>query len=350
MNRTLEILSNGITQGLHTCAQIYVWRDGNQIINTAIGSDTNGNPITIEHRLLWMSGGKPLAAIAVMQLVEKNLLSLDTRVSQIIPEFAAGNKDPITLKQLLTHTAGFRGPLNSFTPGPIEEILKRIFALRLEPNWVPGEKAGYHVASSWFVLGEIIRRLDGRSFNRYVREEIFGRLGLNGAFVGMKELDVSQLDVLVTPDFPGNQVVDAWTIPRPPANARGPIDHLGKIYVSLLSGDGKLLRPETVKLMIHRHRDGMFDETFKQTIDWGLGFKLDSKCFNQTDQYGYGSHASDQTFGHSGNQCSCAFGDPKYQLAVAWCVNGMPGEARHQVRQNQINTAIYEDLSLANSK
>jgi CubicO group peptidase (beta-lactamase class C family) len=62
--------------------------------------------------------------------------------------------------------------------------------------------------------------------------------------------------------------------------------------------------------------------------------------------YGYGRKASPNTFGHSGNQSSCAFADPVHRLAVAWLTNGMPGERRSQQRQRAINNAIYEDLGL----
>jgi hypothetical protein len=63
--------------------------------------------------------------------------------------------------------------------------------------------------------------------------------------------------------------------------------------------------------------------------------------------YGYGRAATRETFGHSGNQSSCAFADPGRQLVVAWCCNGMPGERKHQQRQREINNAIYQDLGFA---
>jgi CubicO group peptidase (beta-lactamase class C family) len=62
--------------------------------------------------------------------------------------------------------------------------------------------------------------------------------------------------------------------------------------------------------------------------------------------YSFGRHASTDTFGHSGNQASCAFADPKNRLVVAWACNGMPGERKHQQRQRAINNSIYEDLGL----
>ncbi len=348
MQQTIQIIQRGIDEGLHPGAQLFVSKKGTPPIALAFGiARPDGTPMSTNTRMVWMSGGKPLTAIAMMQQIERGKATLDTRVCDLVPAFAVSGKDKITIRHLLTHTAGFRGPLNSFTPGPWEAIIDRCCQLRQEPNWIAGEKAGYHVASSWFILGELVRILDGRAIDRYVREEVFDRVGAEDCSIGMDASEVRDDDALVVPDFAGNQIVDAWTVPRPPANARGPIAGLGKIYQSLLDHDGKLVAPETSRMMIQRHREGMFDETFKQVTDWGLGFKLDSKRYGVPEQYGYGTHASNQTFGHSGNQCSCAFADPQHDLVVAWCVNGMPGEVRHQKRQLEINTAIYNDLQLA---
>jgi CubicO group peptidase (beta-lactamase class C family) len=98
--------------------------------------------------------------------------------------------------------------------------------------------------------------------------------------------------------------------------------------------------------MVARHRADMLDHTFKHIIDFGLGFLINSAQYGaETVPYGYGRHASRRTFGHSGNQTSCAFCDPARKLVAAWVCNGTPGEARHQQRQRAINDAIYEDLN-----
>lgn len=349
MRRTIQQIRQGIEQGLHPGMQIFIWHRGQVVIDNAYGNARPGVELTPESRMLWMSAGKPVTAVAVMQLVQRGLLDLKTRISELIPEFAQNGKQSVTVFHLLTHTAGFRGPLNSFTPGTWDQIIQRCCSLRQEPGWVPGEKAGYHVASSWFILGEIVRRVDGRSIDLYVRESVFAPVGATDCWIGIPESEVNKNDALVEPDFPGNQVVDAWTTPRPPANARGPIRQLGQWYVSLLQQDGRLLAPDLVSEMTRRQRAGMFDETFKQIVDWGLGFKLDSKRYGSIESYGYGPYASETTFGHSGNQCSCAFADPENELVVAWCANGMPGEERHQTRQQAIHQAIYEDLGLTSA-
>jgi CubicO group peptidase (beta-lactamase class C family) len=412
--RTHAVLQAGIDSGLHPGAQVYVSMDGQVIVDGAMGLARPDVAMTRDTLTLWMSAGKPVTAVAVMQLVDRGLISLHTKVADVIPEFGVNGKGPITLWHILTHTAGFRGPLNNFTPGTWEEILQRVYALRQEPGWVPGEKAGYHIGSSWFVLGELVRKLDGRSIDRYVREAIFAKLGEHDAYVGLPEavFDTRGQEIALmyvtekepTTDWPGNSR-EANTLPRPGANARGSIRALGRIYADLLKsiesaednspplagmagaggigndegfrkkdestsslipypsslppgphpnplpeGEGtgtSLLTSHSAKALASRQRVGMIDHTFKQVLDWGLGVMIDSKQYAGEHQYGFGPHASADTFGHSGNQSSCAFCDPKHKLVVAWTCNGMPGEVKHQARASAINRAIYEDLGLA---
>lgn len=349
MQKTFAEFSRQIADGLHPGGQIVVRRYGKTLADHAFGHARPGIAMTPDTVQLWMSAGKPLAAVAILQQVAAGRITLDTRVADVLPAFGLHGKAAITLRHLLTHTAGFRGPLNNFAPGPWEAILSRVYALKQEPGWTPGDKAGYHVASSWFVIGELVRKLDGRSFDVYVRDQVLRKVGADDSSVGLLMAEVDALGdrlAVVEPDFPGNSP-DASVVPRPGANARGPMRDLAAFYESLLNHDERLLPAELSKQMVARQRENLFDETFKQTVDWGWGLKLDSKRYGQQETYGYGPHASDHTFGHSGNQCACAFADPAHGLVVAWCVNGMPGEPKHQARQNAIHKAVYEDLGLA---
>jgi CubicO group peptidase (beta-lactamase class C family) len=149
---------------------------------------------------------------------------------------------------------------------------------------------------------------------------------------------------------------DWSTRPRPGGNCMGPMRELVKFYEMLLRGgttaDGEqLLQPETVKLITARQRIGLFDQTFKAHVDWGYGFVLNSAHLAREQNaalmpYGYGDHASRETFGHGGAQSSVGFADPSHDLAVGICFNGMPGEIKHQRRMHAVLTALYEDLGL----
>ena len=121
---------------------------------------------------------------------------------------------------------------------------------------------------------------------------------------------------------------------------------LGKPLLALFGGVQSFSYVDLVAGSI-RFRFGMFDETFRHVMDWGLGFIVDSKRYGpETVPYGFGPHASSRTFGHGGAESSIGFADPEAGLVVAWVANGMPGEARHNRRNRAINAAIYEDLGL----
>ena len=99
--------------------------------------------------------------------------------------------------------------------------------------------------------------------------------------------------------------------------------------------------------MTARHRVGMYDQTFRHVVDFGLGFIVNSAMYGvDTVPYGYGPHASPRAFGHSGAQSSVGMADPEHGLVIAVAFNGMPGEARHHARIREVLAAIYEDLGL----
>jgi CubicO group peptidase (beta-lactamase class C family) len=356
MNRTTAVLQQGVDQGLHPGAQICVIRRGEIVLNAAFGEARPGVKTATDSLVLWMSSGKPVTAIAILQLVEEGRLTLDTRVAEVIPEFGAGGKEAVTVRHCLLHTAGFRGPLSNFSLGPWEAILDRVYALRQEPDWTPGEKAGYHVGSSWFALGEIVARLDGEPFDRAIRRRVFNRIAAADAYIGLpvetaalygdRIAQTWQTDATPATPHAANEL-DGYSVSRPGANLIAPARQVAELYVSLLNRDGRLLKRETIDAMTARQRQGMYDLTFKRVLDWGYGLKLDSKRHGPDETYGYGPHASDATFGHAGHQCSCAFADPAHDLIAAWTCTGMPGEAAHHQRQLAINAAVYEDLGLA---
>ena len=356
--RTQTAMESGVRDGTHPGAQLCVVRRGEMLIDRAFGVACEGTPMQSDSIMLWFSAGKPLTAAAMGQLVERDRLSWDMRVSEVIPEFAQNGKEAVTVRHLLTHTAGLRN-LDSGTSADTEEKLAWICAQPLEPNWVPGERAGYHIKGSWHLLGEIVRRTSGTTIDNYLRKELFQPLGMNASSLALSKAETVELRdriafVYDTTDGrpqpkEGWNSLEGLTRCRPGGSARGPVRELARFYDALLKGGENVLRPETVKVMTRRQRAGLFDETFQFQMDWGFGFMINSNRDGFQMPYGFGRYASRDTFGHSGNQASCGFADPKHQLAVAWACNGMPGERKHQARQRAINNAIYEDLGIESS-
>jgi CubicO group peptidase (beta-lactamase class C family) len=403
LDRTRAALLRGIEQGLHPGAQLYVSRHGKVVADVALGEARPGVPMTPDTLVLWLSSSKPVGAVAIAQLWERGLLGLDDPIAMHVPEFAQNGKQAITIRHALTHTAGFRLPQVGWPAASWEETIARVCAARLEPRWVPGEKAGYHMSSSWFVLGEIVRRLDGRPFESYVRDEIFLPLGMDDCWIGMpaeryREYAGRQRLAQTWNTEPSSPRPHAWddephvTRCSPGGNGWGPMRQLGRFYGMLLGGgtlEGRrLLLPQTVEALLARHRVGMFDHTFRRVMDWSLGLipnsgpglleTWSSLCAAPATEhlqddpsggaaspdrlvpgeaptlvpaldlpYHYGPHASRRAVGHSGYRSSTAFCDPAHGIAVALAVTGTPADSAHAARFAELSAAIYQDLGLA---
>ncbi len=360
---TREELERGIRDGLQLGGQIYVSRSGGMVADAAFGEVRPGVALTRGHRMLWLSSTKPLAALAVVGLWEAGKLELDDPVARHVPEFAAGGKQGVTIRHLLTHTAGIRMLETGWPGSEWSEIVARVCARKLEPGWVPGRKAGYHLASSWFILGELVRRLSGRPFEVWVRESLLEPIGAVDCWVGMPRERWLEERNRIAPmyaigDGPPREL--PWlgerhlTVCSPGANGVGPLSQLARFYQMLLAGgvlDGRrYLSPQAVEAMVARHRVGLLDHTFKTRLDWGLGVIVNSAHYGDPRApYGYGPHAGPRTFGHSGARSSAAFADPDAGVVVALAVNGLPGDEVHRARFERLTAAIYEDLGLATS-
>jgi CubicO group peptidase (beta-lactamase class C family) len=359
--RVLRVLGEGLREGLHLGAQVYLSRDGAAVADFGVGESAPGISVTPGTLMLWLSSGKPLTAVAIAQQFERGKLDLNDPVTRFIHEFGQHGKNVITISHLLTHTAGFRAADDAPEELGWEETIRRICETPIEPGWVPGQKAAYQSSSSWFILGEIVRRLDGRPYSQYVREEILEPLTMNDSWLGMPPERYHEygdrIGKMYATENGEQKEIGFWSSEagcvgcRPGSSARGPVRELGRFYEGLLkirNGTPGILKPETLQMFTSRQRTGMFDQTFGHALEMGYGFILaPEKQGPVQTSYGYGRHASNETFGHSGAQSSCAFADPKHGLVAAWACNGMPGERLHQRRARALNSAIYEDLNLA---
>ena len=357
LTRTNDLLHAGIERGLHIGAQLYVSLRGETIADVAIGEARPGVPMRADTLMLWLSAGKPVTAVAIAQLWQRGLLELDDCVAQHIPEFAAGGKENVTIRHLRTHTGGFRGMLGKWEDQSWEKIIVAVCAAPLEPRWRVGVDAGYHLGTSWYILGEIIRRLDGRPLEQYVRDEIFLPLGMSDCWIGMPAQQYRAYGDRIgflhdtsgaAPRTSFAQDTEAAAAQcRPGSGARGPARQLGRFYEMLLNRGEKIITSQTADAMTTRQRAGIYDKTFRHTIDFGLGFIIQSNQYGiDTVPYGYGPHASPRTFGHGGARSSSGYCDPEHGLVVACILNGAPTEAQHDARMREINAAIYEDLGL----
>ena len=109
-SEVVETLERQQAEGLHDGAQVYVSRNGEPLLDIAVGeSDPLGAPGRLLERddvMLWYSSGKPVTTTAVLQLWERGRVGLDDPVAEYVDGWGAG-KERVTLRHVLIHTGGF---------------------------------------------------------------------------------------------------------------------------------------------------------------------------------------------------------------------------------------------------
>ncbi|MDP9386763.1 MAG: beta-lactamase family protein [Actinomycetota bacterium] len=357
--RTAAAVRRGLDEGVHMGAQVVVSLAPGRRVGLEVGDAGPGTPVQPDTLWPWLSATKPVSAVAVLQQWERGRLGLDDAVARHVPEFAAAGKAAVTVRHLLTHTVGLAGAAPA-ADDPAA-VLEASYAAPLLEGWVPGRRAAYSPRLGYAVLGEVVRRLDGRAFDAYVSEEVFEPLGMADSWLALPPArraaygarlavlhDTSGAHPQPAPALSGP---DAFASPLASSSGVGPLGDLVRFYEMLLAGGvgegGGVLSAQAVEAMCARHRAGLRDETFGAVIDWGLGVMVNSWHYRRRSApYGYGDHASLRSFGHGGSQSSVAFADPDAGLAAAVAFNGMPGEAAHHRRSQPVLTALYEDLGL----
>lgn len=362
--KTLKVIREGTSRNLHLGVQLYVSLKGEAVVDFALGQNARNQTMTAQVLAPWLSSGKPLTAAAAMQFAEQGRLSLNAPVAHYLPQFADKGKSAVTIAHLLTHTAGLRPVVSGWPHKTWEEIIQKICQSPLRRNWVPGQQAAYDPALSWFILGEVMRVVDGREIDQIVRQDVLEPLGMvdcwmtipkhlhaaYGERIGvLYQLKDDELHVVRGHDM------QACLAPSPGGGMRGPMSQLALFYEMLLndgisSSSTQILKPETIQRMTSRQRVDLLDVTFQHKVDWGYGVIINSNHHGaETVPYGFGRYASENSFGHGGAQSSVAFADPEHQLVVAAMANGCPGEELHNARFRELSSAIYEDLGLVGS-
>lgn len=357
---TRQIIQEGIDNGQHFGAQVSISKDGETLSQFSMGTLDGSTPLTDESIIPWMSCSKMITAVALAKCYEEGDFDFDWKVSQIIPEYACNGKEETTFKDLLTHTCGIRLLKGRWEHKSWDDAIAAICEMPIEPAWKLGESAGYHVATSWMILGEALQRITDENLNDYIVDEILEPCGMYRSFFFIPEVfrmmnhrDIGSLynTFGATPIAITDICYQDSLLVKPGSSAKGPVSELNRFMQMIANGgeiDGtRVLEEETVELISKPYRIGKKDQSFDAIIDWGLGFMFDSKQYQEDYMYSFGPHASEGTFGHNGNQSSACYFDPKHNLVISFAFNGMPGETRHQNRLKAINKAIYEDLDLA---
>jgi CubicO group peptidase (beta-lactamase class C family) len=266
---------------------------------------------------------KPFAAVCALLLVERGSLELDAPVQRYWPEFTA----PATVRHVLSHQAGIVA-LDVPEPASTFYDWDRLCALLAahEPAWEPGTAHGESALFFGHLVGELVRRIDGRSLGRFLADEVCGPRGLD-FHVGLGPAEQERAVDLtgLTPEYraaglagkselfrraignpPGTQdpaVVNsaAWRAAEIPAiNGHGTARAVAGFYAAL----PELLSPGLLAEATTAQCSGR-DLVFGSENAWGLGFGVEGDVYGMGGLGGsYGGFADGYTFafltGHSG--------------------------------------------------
>ncbi len=328
-------MARQIASGLRPTIQVAVDFRGELVFEQARGAGA-----TVDSTYVLWSSTKPLVAVALLQLVEEGRAALDDRVSKHFPEFGTRGKERCTILHLLTHRGGF--------PDSAPETRSALFrvardwndALRfvceMDALWEPGTDRGYHPLSAWFVVGELVQRLDGRPLGDALRARVLEPLGIarDGFCLGRPhDLAAPPLTVRTraAKGAPTEGEAAFWSDPRthasviPGAGGIARARTLAAFYRALLDGgrgmNGEILSPEMTRVATFPHVAGFRDRTMVRDMPWGLGMHLKHALPSVDD---CGTRATPGTFGHGGHfLVNTGFGDPGRDLAVAILSNGL---------------------------
>jgi CubicO group peptidase (beta-lactamase class C family) len=151
--------------------------------------------------LVW-SCTKGATALCAHILVARGRLDLDAPVARCWPEFARAGKEAVTVRMVLCHEAGLPVLRRPIKAGGLLDWDYMTECLAAEaPFWPPGTRQGYHMQTFGHLIGEVVRRVDGRPLDQFFREEVAGPLGLD-FHLGLPEADEHRVAPTIRPDLP----------------------------------------------------------------------------------------------------------------------------------------------------
>ena len=200
-----RVFTEQLDSGEELGAAIAVNLDGETVVDLWGGHRDAARTLPWERDTIvnvW-STTKEITALAVLICVDRGLIDLDAPVARYWPEFAQNGKDAVTVRQLMSHTSGVSGWEQPFVVTDMydwEEATSRLAAQA--PWWEPGSVSGYHANNQGHLLGEVIRRTDGRRLKQFVAEEIAGPLGVDLQIGARPEDDHRVAEIIPPPPLP----------------------------------------------------------------------------------------------------------------------------------------------------
>ncbi|MBL8770140.1 MAG: beta-lactamase family protein [Phenylobacterium sp.] len=304
---------------------------------------------------------KAVAALMIARLVDTGRLDYGQTVASVWPEFGQAGKAGVTLEQMISHQAGLPGfpePMDPALWADWDAICGRLAAMA--PMWPPGTASGYHPVTVGYLVGEVFRRVDGRSIGAAFREDLGGPFGLD-LWIGLPaeaEGRVAELQrPSAMPDFgeinaatraaflapwssaAGKAGADYRRMEVPSTNGYATAEALARLMGALANDGwldgGEVLSPALIAEASRQRIRGQ-DLVLPYEMSWAAGFMRNEPCLPWGPSPG--------AFGHSGWGGACAFADPSRKLGGAYVMNKQGVALMGDARPKRLIELAYEAL------
>jgi CubicO group peptidase (beta-lactamase class C family) len=312
---------------------------------------------------------KTMTALCMLILADRGEIDLNAPVARYWPEFAAAGKERVKVRHFLGHTSGLPGWTDWVT---LEDILdpetSTALLARQAPWWEPGAAAGYHPITYGPLIGEVIRRVTGKSLGTFFAEEVAGPLGADYHIGTGPELDARVAPMIQSSPFlwPSGKrtfyeraLFNPYIIPQISAtipwrrgelggsNGHGNARSVAAVQSVLACGGEargvRLLSAAGCERVFEPQSAGI-DLIMSYPITWGLGYAVGSPLFASM----YGSHADGRRvacWGGSGG--SWVHNDLDARMTVAYVMNKHVEAGGFDERGMSIVRAAYDSLAVA---
>lgn len=336
-------------------ASVAVYVDGEPVVDLwgGFADEARTRPWRRDTLVNVFSTTKTITALCALMLADRGVLDLDAPIARYWPEFAAAGKERVLVRHALAHTAGLptlRGAHHVEDLYDWAGVTRRLAALA--PEWEPGTAAGYHGLTQGFLVGEVIRRVTGRTHGAFVAEEVAGPLGLD-FYIGLPAEHDSRVAPVIAPasepspseDAPSTDAdADATSGPRlraadanttawrraeiPAANGHGNARAVAGALAALACGGVG----QGTRLLSAEGCARAWEEQF-HGVDRVLG--------GPQARYGMGFRLQGGTCSWGGWGGSVALFDPERRMALAYVMNRM---READTRGLEILMATYASL------
>ncbi len=366
-------------------AAFALYKDGEKVVDLwgGLADEDTGRPWEEDTLQLVYSTTKGVTAAAAHLLAQRGELDFDAPVAEYWPEFKANGKENVPVRWLLSHRAGLPvldEPLTAAEIYAWDPIVEALAAKK--PEWEPGTTHGYHAVTYGNLVGEVVRRITGKSIGQFVADEVAGPLGAE-FYIGLsaeleprmskmvvfalgatkeqrdmfKDFDLSSLPeeirpiveafmdptsmssralsgISSTPMDPNSPEMHAAEMPA--ANGICTARGLAKLYAGLVSEvDGvRLLSDETIANATVEQSNGK-DAVLMIPTRFGLGYFLPSS---------YSQLMGPSSFGHSGAGGSLGLADPEHKIGFGYVMNKMQQNLGGDMRTTSLIDAVKASL------